>query len=116
MSLTFDTKVFPSHFDDHAFPVYGFQQSRSEDPMHFNGAADDFLRKLLDCFRRESHVRCTEHETRRRLFPGFSRSRGPRFAIFARSRAQRLDETAHGLHRRLGDQEVFGFDNELLAS
>ena len=52
-----DTKVFPPHFDDHAFPVHGLQQSRSEDPVHFNGAANDLLRQFLDFFKIGSHVR-----------------------------------------------------------
>src|SRR5947209_11829677 len=58
MALAVDTKVFPSHFDHHAFPVHGLQQSRSEEAMHFNGTADDLFSELLDLCKSGRDVHC----------------------------------------------------------
>ena len=70
MLLAGDAKAFPPHFDEHAFPVHRLQQSRSEDPVYFNGAANDLLRQFLD-FWRGIHVPLQEHETCRHVSKGF---------------------------------------------
>lgn len=56
--LALDTKVIPSDFDDHAFPIDGFQQTRTEGAVYFDGVANNSLCQLLDFRNSGSHVRC----------------------------------------------------------
>jgi hypothetical protein len=43
LPLALDTEIFPSQLDEQAFAVHRFEQSRSEDPVHFDSATDDLL-------------------------------------------------------------------------